>query len=144
MKRRIIYLTVLIIFSVTGIYMYTEYNRKNKDLLKERTAFTIDAASLISAYEQNENLFHKQYTDKIITVRGMIKKIDANENPVVIALGSSDGFSSVQCSMDSTHAQLYTTIKEGQMAALKGIVTGGRTEEMFGTDIILNRCVVED
>ena len=143
MKRRIVYLSILVILSVTGIYMYTEYNRTNKDLLKEKTAFTIDAASLILAYEQNEAQFQKEYTDRVITVRGTIMKIDANENPVVIALGGSEGFSSVQCSMDSTHEQLYTAIKQGQMIALKGIVTGGRTEDLFGTDVIMNRCVVE-
>ena len=121
----------------------TEYNRKNKDLLVEKTALTIDAASLIRAYEQNEARFHKEFLDKVITVRGTIKKVDANENPVVIALGTGEGFSSVQCSMDSTHAKLYSSIKQGQLVALKGIVTGGRTEDMFGTDVILNRCVVE-
>jgi hypothetical protein len=144
MKRKIIYLSILVIFSVTGIYMYTEFNRKNKDLLNERTAFTIDAASLIQAYKQNENLFQQQYTDKVITVRGTIKTIDDHGNPVVIALDAGEGLSSVQCSMDSTHAQLYTSIKEGQRVALKGIVTGGRTEDLFGTDIVLNRCVLEE
>ena len=89
------------------------------------------------------SFFQKQYTDKVITVQGIIKKIDANENPVVIALGNSGEFSSVQCSMDSTHAQLYTSIKEGQKVAVKGMVTGGRSEDMFGTDVILNRCVLE-
>jgi RecJ-like exonuclease len=143
MKRRIIYLSILVIFSLTGIYMYTEYSRTNKDLLKEKTAFTIDAASLIRAYEQNETRFQQDYTDRVITVRGAIKKIDASENPVVIALGTGEGFSSVQCSMDSTHSKLYSAIKEGQLVALKGIVTGGRSEDLFGTDVIMNRCVVE-
>src|SRR5688572_29331165 len=143
MKRRIIYSSILVILSSTGIYMYTEFNRKNKDLLKEKTAFTIDATSLVRAYEQNQIQFQKEFTDKVITVRGTIKNIDANENPVVIALGTGEGFSSVQCSMDSTHAQLYTSVKEGQLVALKGIVTGGRSEDMFGTDVIMNRCVVE-
>lgn len=143
MKRRIIYLSVLVIVAATGIYMFNEFNRKNKDLLKEKTAFRIDAASLVRAYEQDETLFQKEYTDKVITVLGTIKNIDAQENPVVIALATGEGFSSVQCSMDSTHALLYSSIKEGQKVALKGIVTGGRTEDMFGTDIILNRCVVE-
>ena len=62
---------------------------------------------------------------------------------MVLSLGDANGFSSVQCSMDSSHAKMYTDIKEGQPVSLKGMVTGGRTEEMFGTDIILNRCVVE-
>ena len=59
MKRRVIYLILLVVVAGTGIYMFNEYNRKNKDLLKEKTAFTIDASSLILAYENDAQLFSK-------------------------------------------------------------------------------------
>jgi hypothetical protein len=45
--------------------------------------------------------------------------------------------------MDSTYVEEYKAIKEGDQLTIKGMCTGGRTEELFGTDVILNRCVLE-
>jgi hypothetical protein len=45
--------------------------------------------------------------------------------------------------MDSTHAGEYKAIVVGSNATIKGMCTGALTEEMFGTDVKLNRCVVE-
>jgi hypothetical protein len=43
--------------------------------------------------------------------------------------------------MDSTYAKEYRQIKEGDKVFIKGMCTGGKTEELFGTDVILNRCI---
>lgn len=144
MKRRVILFSILLLLLAAGLYGYKEYNRTNEDLISSKSLFNIDAPSLIMAYEQDQAGFNKKFTDKIITVEGKVKQIDASENPVVISIGNSDEFSSVQCSMDSSHAEMYSGIKEGDRVLLKGIVTGGRTEEMFGTDVVLNRCVIEN
>ena len=142
-RKKIILLVLLIVLLLGGLYGYSEFTRTNKDLLKEKAAFTTDASSLINAFEKDSAAFNKRYTDKVIAVQGVVKRIDASENPVVIALDGGEGLSSVQCSMDSSHAQLYNKIREGETITLKGMCTGGRTDEMFGTDVILNRCVPE-
>jgi hypothetical protein len=103
-----------------------------------------EAAALIASFEKDSSSANEQYVDKLIAVSGNVKRIDANGNPVVIALGESGQMSSVQCSMDSTYVTEYKTIKEGDHLTIKGMCTGGRTEELFGTDVILNRCVLEN
>lgn len=142
MKKKIIAIALVTVALGAALYGYTEYNRTHKDLAGEEAKIKMSASDLIAAFEKDSALFHQRLTDKIIAVSGVVKKMDAEEQPVVISLGEAGTLSSVQCSMDSTHIDQYAGLKEGSAVILKGICTGGRSEELFGTDVILNRCVV--
>jgi hypothetical protein len=141
MKRRILILILL----VTGIavwYAYSEYHRTNASLSETNATVTVTAAALIAAFEQDSAKAVKQYDDQVIAVTGPVKKIEAEGNPVVIFLGDAGQLSSVQCSMDSSNAEKYTTLKTGMTTTIKGQVAGFRSDPLFGTDVILSRSVV--
>jgi len=142
MKKTIL-LLVLVIIGAMGFYIYKEYNRTNRDLKDIKADINTNTASLIAAFEKDSSSANKQFIDKIVEVSGTVKSIDTNGNPVVIALGESGQMSSVQCSMDSTYVNEYKSVKEGDQLTLKGVCIGGETQEIFGTDVKLNRCVLE-
>ena len=142
--KRVILLILVIVIAAVGFYAYKEYNRTNQDLKNSRPDFTLEATALITAFEKDSLSANKQYVDKLVAVTGHVKSIDAQDNPVVIALGEAGQMSSVQCSMDSSYAEEYKAIREGDQLTIKGMCTGGRTEDLFGTDVILNRCVLEN
>lgn len=142
MKRRLL----IIILLVTGIavwYGYTEYNRTNDSLKDTKANITVEAPALLRAFENDSATAVKQYNDNVIAVSGTVKKIEADGNPVIIFLGDAAQMSSVQCSMDSTNVEKYKTLQTGTPATIKGMVTGFRSDPLFGTDVILTRCVVE-
>ncbi|HEX2606058.1 MAG TPA: hypothetical protein VHK91_01720 [Flavisolibacter sp.] len=139
--KRIVLLVVLIAVVAGGWYAYKEYHRTNADLTGRTPDFEMSAGDLISRFEK-DTVASKKYIDKVIAVDGKVKSIDKDGNPVVIALGDAGQMSSVQCSMDSTYVKDYQSIREGDALSIKGMCTGGRTEELFGTDVILNRCVL--
>jgi hypothetical protein len=141
MKRRIL----IIILLVTGIavwYAYSEYHRPNASLSETEATVTITAAALLAAFEKDSAQAVKQYADQVIAISGPVKKIEADGNPVVIFLGDAGQLSSVQCSMDSSNIEQYKTLETGMTATIKGQVAGFRNDPLFGTDVILNRCVV--
>jgi hypothetical protein len=142
MKRTIIFV-VLVLVALAAWYGWKELTRKNKDLESEKAVATVNATDLITAFEKDSASANKLYVDKIIAVKGRVKNVNADGNPIVISLGEEGQMSSVQCSMDSTHAGEYKAIVVGSNATIKGMCTGALTEEMFGTDVKLNRCVVE-
>ena len=144
MKRKYIVLLVILVLVFITWYGYSEYNRKNDDLTNKKPAYTIAATELIAAFEKDSSSANKKYTDQVIAVSGNVKSIDVDGNPIVIALGATGQMSSVQCSMDSTYTKKSKSIKEGDNLMIKGMCTGGRTEELFGTDVILNRCVLDN
>lgn len=140
--KRVSIAVVLIIIAAGAWYAYKEYHRTNKDLKNVKASFVFSAPNLISRFEKDTATANKQFVDKVIAVTGLVKTIDAKGNPVVIALGESGVMSSVQCSMDSAHAKDYAAVQEGDRLTIKGLCTGGRTLDLFGTDVILSRCVI--
>lgn len=141
MKRTIL-LIILLIVVAGGIYAWREYNRKNPDLKQAKADYSVHAETLIKEFETDKPASDKKYIGKNIEVSGNIKKIDDETNPVVFFLGSEDEMSSVQCSMDSTHATDYNKLQKGATVTLKGVVNGAESDELLGTDVKLNRCVV--
>jgi hypothetical protein len=142
MKRKVFLIIILLVTVIAVWYAYAEYNRTNDDLSHTRVTTTVSAAALLSVFEKDSANAVKLYSDKIIAVTGTIKKIEAEGNPAIIFLGDAAQMSSVQCSMDSTNASAYTPLKTGDAVTLKGLVSGYRTDPLFGTDVILNRCVI--
>ena len=142
--KRIILLLILIIIIAGGLYAYREYNRKNKDLSSTEAATTTDALTLITTFEKDSSSANKQFLDKVVAVTGTIKKVESEENPVIIFLGDETQMSSVQCSMDSAYSKGHASLKKGTTVTVKGIVTGVQSDELLGTDVKLNRCVIEE
>ena len=134
---------VVVLLALGGWYAYYQYNRKNKDLKDESADVVINAPALIKAFQQDTSAANRQYVDKIVAVTGTVKKIDADGNPVVVFLGVPGEMSSVKCSMDSTHGEDYKAMKDGNNVTLKGKCTGGVTDDLFGTDVTLNYCVLQ-
>src|SRR5687768_13120652 len=142
--RKWILAIVIIVIIVAVWYGWSEYNRKHTDLKDQKAVATVTAANLILAFEKDSAAAGKQYNEQVIAVQGTVKKIERENNPVVIFLGDAAQMSSVQASMDSSHAADYKNINTGTAVTIKGRVTGYRTDELFGTDVILNRCVMEN
>lgn len=141
MKRKFLFI-ILIVTGIAVWYAYTEYNRTGENIKDATPGATVTVPALLAAFEQDSAGTAKKYGDKIIAVSGTIKKIEAEGNPVIVFLGDAAQMSSVQCSMDSTGVETYKSLKAGATTTLKGQVAGFRTDPLFGTDVILARCVV--
>ena len=140
--KRLILVIILLIFIVGGWYGYREYNRKNKDLTEVSAQITADAATLLAAFEKDSASANRQYLGKIIAVQGTVKAIEREDGATVV-LGESGSMASVRCSMDTAHIAEVASLREGQKATLKGACTGYNADELLGSDVILNRCVVQ-
>jgi hypothetical protein len=142
MKQRII-IIVLVVIGLGAFFGFKEWNRENADLSTSNASYSIAAPTLIEAFQKDTAAAGKQYTDKIISVTGNLKKIVTEQNSTVFFLGNPEEMSSVQCSMDPGHAKKYAALKEGAPVTVKGICTGFQSDDLLGTDVKLNRCVVE-
>jgi hypothetical protein len=142
--KRIFLIVIVVALGVVVFFAFREYNRTNKDLKNTSPDIITTVSGILAAFDKDSASFNKKYIDKVIAVSGVVKSIDQQENPVVIAMGNAGEMSSVQCSMDSTYANEYKSVKEGSQVTIKGLCTGARTAEMFGTDVILNRCILSE
>jgi tRNA_anti-like len=139
-KKIFLIITVLIVIAGL-VYAFREYNRTNKDLKNVNPDYTTTMNALVADFEKDSSTFNKKYIDKVIEVKGTVKSIDMDGSPVIISLGESGSMSSVECSMDSSYSN-FRTVKEGNQVAIKGNCFGGTSDELFGTDVSLNRCIL--
>ena len=145
MKKKSILLFFIAVAIIGGAWFgYNEYNRKVKDLADVKAQVTVQTNELITAFEKDEKAANTRYLDKIIAVNGKVRSIEKDDhNYYSIVLGDASSMSSVRCSMDSVHVKEVFSIKEGIEVIVKGACTGFNADELLGSDVILNRCVLE-
>jgi len=142
-KKKIFIIIGIAVISA-ALYGYKEYNRKNKDLSKVKADVVINCSALIEKFEKNEQQANQELLDKVIAVSGGIREIVRDEKGAcTLVLGEKDKLSSVRCSMDSVHQKDVALLFEGKMVTVKGACTGFNADELLGSDVILNRCVVQ-
>ena len=80
MKKRVrkyksFVLFVFVAVVITGIYGYREYNRKLPETKNLKSAFNLKSADLIRDFEVNESKATAQYSDKVISVQGVVSSV---------------------------------------------------------------------
>jgi hypothetical protein len=142
MKRTILFV-VLAVVLVLAFYGYREYVRKNKNLTEVAAEETVTAPELIRAFETDSAGANKKYLGKIVAVQGTVKSVETEPTAATIILGEAGSMSSVRCSMDTLQVKQATTVKAGQPLTVKGALSGFNKDELLGSDVILNRCVIQ-
>lgn len=138
-------LTILLIGLLgAGWFGYGEYNRKPKDLLKAKADLSVTPADLLKEFSTTEKEASTKYIDKIVSVRGQVKAIEKSEQGfLTVVLAETGNMSTIRCSMDGNHLQEITGIEPGRIVDVKGVCTGFNTDELLGSDVLLNRCVIQ-
>jgi hypothetical protein len=143
MKRKtIIILCILVVIAVAGIYAYNEFNRKHPDMRAVSSAYYIDAIALVNEFEKDDSVASKKFLGKIITVEGTLKEINDAGNSITIVLGDTASMSSVRCAMDTGFSLNTQSMIKGNALTVKGNCTGFNEDELLGSDVVLNRCIV--
>ena len=129
---------------VAGSYGYMEYTRGSKDLLYTKADYISIAKDLIKEFEQNEKAANEKFINKVIAVNGTVKDvIEDGDKFYTVMLGDGASTSSVRCSMDANHQSEAALLQLQRNVTIKGICTGFNADDLLGSDVILNRCIIE-
>ncbi len=143
-KKKIILSVIAVAILCGGWYGYSEYTRKVKDLDKVRAQVRMNADELIAAFEKNEGEANAAYLDKIIAVKGNVKTVEKDDmGNYSVIIGDESSMSSIRCSMNPAHNENVADLASGTFITMKGACTGFNADELLGSDVILNRCVVQ-
>lgn len=145
MKKRRIIPGVIFVAMIGGAWFgYGEYSRKVKDLQEVDAQIKLKTNEIIAAFEKDEKNANAYYLDKVIAVTGNVKSVEkSDQGYYTVVLGDAGSMSSVRCSMDSVHVKEINGVSEGKIITVKGACTGFNADELLGSDVILNRCVVD-
>jgi tRNA_anti-like len=142
-KKKAIVAAVIIALTA-GLYGYIEYTKTNMDLTYAKADHVSGAREIIKEFEENEQAANTRFLDKIIAVNGSIKDVMKDDRGFYTVMVGNEGYtSSVRCSMDADHQLRDTQLQLGSNITIKGICTGFNADQLLGSDVILNRCVIE-
>jgi hypothetical protein len=127
-----------IIALVTGVSTaLIMYNKPHTDVSKTKEDITLEANTLLSAFENDEQLANKKYLEKILVVKGNITAINFdNEGYGIISLQPENAMGSILCHLQNKETTEISNLKINQTVHIKGICTG------YLMDVILVKCIL--
>lgn len=125
-----------------GFYWYIA-TEKFADTKDRQAAYTVNAIDFIREFEKNDSLANKKYTDKIITVKGMVSEIEAADTTVNIKFIDTASGSYAIFAFQEQYVSEAKTLKVGDSASIKGSCSGGVLSEILGIEFItFKRCTL--
>ncbi|MFM8711258.1 MAG: OB-fold protein [Sphingomonadales bacterium] len=148
-NKKILFLLLLVVAILGAFYAYREYNRAPIDTAAAAPGVALTGADLIAAFEQDEAGATARYVNKLISVQAVLLDIVTTEaatpdekESYTLVLGSTEGSTTVRCSMDSSFALQQASLTKGKSITLQGICSGYNKDELLGSDIVLVRCAL--
>ena len=136
-KYKSVLRVALVIITVACVYGYEEFNRGLPNLHSIKPAFNVQASDLISQFENDEHQATVQYSDKAISVRGVIGGIQANDTSATVFLNDGSSMTSVICQFSKENKNEVTKFRKNDLVTIKGVCSG------FLMDVVMVRCVVD-
>lgn len=125
-----------------GIFWYVQ-TRKYADTKDVKADFSTTATDLIREFEQDNQAANEKYTDKIITVSGMVSEIEAADTSMNIKFVDTATGSYAIFAFQQQHLNEAKTVKIGNSVAIKGACSGGIFSRLRkATSITFQRCTL--
>jgi hypothetical protein len=127
MQRRTIYGNFLLLFLLSGLFIYGFFCRSNPRPASLVDANTfINSADLAASFDTNEALSDSLYLYKVLSVRGIIKKILRREsgNYVITLGGREPAMAAVDCNLDTIYNHRFLSLKNGDSLTIRGTCAG--------------------
>lgn len=131
-------LVVVGIIAAVVVALYV-FRKPIESVANQKADFTIQADSLLMAFESDENAANAKYLDKIIIVKGTIAEITSDTSGYTVILRDETSLSGVSCLLGKDQKEKAATLTLGQELTLKGICNG------YLMDVVLNKgAIVEN
>jgi len=141
MQLRSIYGVSILLFLLSGLLIVNTFcgeNTATPPPLVKADVF-INSGELAASFDSNEVLSDSLYLYKVLSVRGIIKKILKKESGnYVITLGDQvPGKPVVDCHLDTIYNRRILPLKNGDSIVLRGTCAGRLL------NVILMQCIIE-
>lgn len=136
-------LILLLIGAFTTLIVLKYINTPNIDYSNTKPDNNLTYTALLTEAKVNDTSTIKKYTNKLIAVSGPVKEIKNDSSGYVLQIGDKADLSSIVCQMDNRHNNDFTALKPGQTITIKGKITGANNDELLGTTIEMNFCILD-
>jgi hypothetical protein len=130
---------MLLLIFIAGllIYGYFYHMSGQPSHTAFKTSVHVNASDLITLSDEDEAMFNRKYLYKILSVRGIIRKVKISRGAVTVMLGGLPALPEVvSCSLDTLYDP-PSDLRAGDSCTIQGSCAGCLK------DIILLQCIVE-
>ena len=131
---------ILFICLIAGLFLYGYfYYRPGKSpLVSAKVSIPVSAGDLIGLSGKDEALFNHQYLYKILSVRGVVRKVKKNRGGITVLLGGGPALPEfVSCTLDTLYNSRQPDFHIGDSCTIQGNCAGCLK------DVILLQCIIE-
>ena len=140
MKKKWIRISLIVVSVgiIVGVLALLWVFRKSPDSVGSgKPDVEVDAATLISAFENDETTANQLYLNKILSIKGTIISVKDNGKEVTITLSADDAVSGIICTFAKSNVNMKK-LKPGTEITVKGICNG------YLMDAVLSKCVLDE
>ncbi|MEE9407954.1 MAG: hypothetical protein V3V28_07760 [Polaribacter sp.] len=139
MKTKKIIISIFILGFIGAFVAYKMYNKPHVNVANEKADITLTANKILADFSTDETTANTKYLEKIVQVKGVVSKVEVENEIGIITLETNDEFGSVICHLTPLASKNITKIKERQELVLKGICTGYLMDVILVKSIIINK-----
>jgi hypothetical protein len=140
MEKRVKIGIILLISLIAGLFLYGYfYFRPGRSpLASAKASIPVNAGDLIGLSDKDEALFNHQYLYRILSVRGVVRKVKKNKSGITVLLGGGPALPEfVSCTLDTLYNSRQPEFKIGDSCTIQGNCAGCLK------DVILLQCIIE-
>lgn len=140
--KKILIATGLILLVGSGIVWYI-FNEKFEDTATVKADQSTNALELLHEFRTDIATANKNYTEKILSVKGTVSEIEKADTTFNIKMSDSTGAYLI-FAFQSKNQEALKSIKEGDLISVKGSCSGGTYSKILETFFVaFKRCVLE-
>ena len=127
---------LLIIILAAGIGIWYIFTEKFTDTTERQADFTISADTLIHEFQKNERAANVKYSEKILTVNGIISEVESVDSSVNIKMTDTISGGYIMFAFQQQNKKEAFQLKEGERVSIKGSCSGGAYSEIMEAEFI--------
>ena len=137
MIKKVIIPLAVVLLAVAGILLARNYifRPASTSVEDEKTDISLEAATLLRAFEENETRANAEYLDKVVAITGIIGEIYQDEQYTTLTLKEPGAFSGISCTFENSSLE-DTDFSIGEEIRVRGLCTG------YLMDVVLIKCVL--
>jgi len=136
-KKSIFFAVVVLCVAIAAIGFYL-YQKPRVSLTGVKPAYTLGAADLYKAFQQNEKKANEQFIDKVIQVKGTVENVQPTDSTISLLLSAGDEMGGINCTLAKTNNKEEKIPAKGGFIQVKGRCIG------FLMDVNLVDAVIEE
>ena len=133
----------LILLVIGAIAVWYIFTLKFTDTSGQASDHVVNAIDFIREFEKSDSLANLKYSEKIITVNGIVSEVEAADTTLNLKMADSVSGSYIIFGFQKANLEEPKRVKVGDKLSIKGSCSGGAFSEILETEYItFKRCVI--